>query len=60
MKGLIILDNLEKINAELIKMEIPQRERLIRLNNIARKQMNLLQNNKSLDNLKYIENKIIQ
>ena len=41
-------------------MEIPQRERLIRLNNIARKQMNLLQNNKSLDNLKYIENKIIQ
>ena len=57
---LVILNNLENINAELIKMEIPQRERLIRLNNIARKQMNLLQNNKSLDNLKYIENKIIQ
>ena len=57
---LVILNNLENINAELIKMEIPQRERLIRLNNIARKQMNLLQNNKSFDNLKYIENKIIQ
>ena len=57
---LVILNNLENINAELIKMEIPQRERLIRLNNIAKKQMNLLQNNKSLDNLKYIENKIIQ
>ena len=57
---LVILNNLENINAELIKMEIPQRERLIRLNNIARKQMNLLENNKSLDNLKYIENKIIQ
>ena len=57
---LVILNNLENINAELIKMEIPQRERLIRLNNIARKQMNLLQNNKSLDNLKYIENQIIQ
>lgn len=57
---LVILNNLENINAELIKMEIPQRERLIRLNNIARKQMNLLENNKSLDNLKHIENKIIQ
>ena len=57
---LVILNNLENINAELIKKEIPQRERLIKLNNIARKQMNLLQNNKSLDNLKYIENKIIQ
>ena len=57
---LVILNNLENINAELIKMEIPQRERLIRLNNIAKKQMNLLQNNKSLDNLKYIDNKIVQ
>ena len=57
---LVILNNLENINAELIKMELPQRERLIRLNNIARKQMNLLQNNKSLDNLKYIDNKIVQ
>ena len=54
---LVILNNLENINAELIKMEIPQRERLIRLNNIARKQMNLLQNNKSFNNLQYIENK---
>ena len=54
---LVILNNLENINAELIKMEIPQRERLIRLNNIARKQMNLLKINKSFNNLQYIENK---
>ena len=52
---LVILNNLENINAELIKMEIPQRERLIKLNNIAKKQMNLLKTNKSFDNLQYIE-----
>ncbi len=57
---LVILNNLENINAELIKMEIPQRERLIRLNNIARKQIKLLQDNRTLKNLQYIENKIIQ
>ena len=39
-------------------MEIPQNERLIRLNNIARKQMQLLKNNKSFGNLEYIENKV--
>ena len=40
------------------EMKIPQNERLIRLNNIARKQMELLKNNKSLNNLEYIENKV--
>lgn len=55
---LVILSNLENINAELIEMKIPQNERLIRLNNIARKQMELLKNNKSFNNLEYIENKV--
>ena len=55
---LVILNNLENINAELIEMEIPQNERLIRLNNIARKQMELLKNNKTFNNLEYIENKV--
>ena len=54
---LVILNNLENINAELIEMEIPQSERLVKLNNIAKKQMNLLKNNKSFDNLKYVDNK---
>lgn len=54
---LVILNNLENINAELIAMKIPQSERLIRLNNIAKKQMNLLKDNKFFNNLKYIENK---
>ena len=55
---LVILNNLENINAELIEMKISQKERLIRLNNIARKQMELLKNNKSFNNLEYIENKV--
>ena len=55
---LVILSNLENINAELIEMGIPQSERLIRLNDIAKKQMELLRKNKSLKNLEYIENKV--
>ncbi len=55
---LVILSNLENINAELIEMEIPQSERLVRLNDMAKKQMELLRKNKSLQNLEYIENKV--
>ena len=55
---LVILNNLENINAELIEMGIPQSERLVRLNDMAKKQMELLRKNKSLKNLEYIENKV--
>ena len=55
---LVILNNLENINAELIEMDIPQSERLMRLNNVARRQMELLKNNKSFNNLEYMENKV--
>ena len=55
---LVILNNLENINAVLIEMKMPQSERLVRLNNIARKQIELLKNNKSFNNLEYIENKV--
>ena len=54
---LVILSNLENINAELIEMGMSQSERLIRLNDMAKKQMELLRKNKSLKNLEYIENK---
>ena len=53
---LVILNNLENINAELIDMKISQEERLIKLNNIAKKQMELVKNNNSFINLQYIEN----
>ena len=52
---LVILNNLENINAELIKMKIPQNERLVRLNNIARKQMELLKNNKSFNKIVFLK-----
>ena len=55
---LVILSNLENINAELIEMGIPQSERLVRLNDMAKKQMELLRKNKSLKNLEYIKNKV--
>ena len=55
---LVILNNSENINAELIEMGIPQRERLIKLNKIAKRQMELLKDNKSFNNLEYIENKV--
>ena len=54
---LVILNNLENINAELIEIGIPQSERLVRLNDMAKKQMELLRKNKS-KNLEYIENKV--
>lgn len=54
---LVILNNLENINAELIKMKIPQSERLVKLNDIAKKQMSLLKGSKLLEKLEYIENK---
>ena len=55
---LIILSNLENINADLINNKLPQSERLSRLNSIARKQMELLQNNKSVKELADLENNI--
>jgi len=52
---LVILNNLENINAELINMNMSQQERLIKLNSIAIKQINILNSNKSFDDLRYIE-----
>ena len=49
---LVILSNLETINASLISDNVSQRERLIKLNNNARMQMEALKNNK---NIKYLE-----
>lgn len=49
---LVILNNLENINATLIQMNIPQSDRLIKLNELARKQLELLYNNKSIKELK--------
>ena len=55
---LVILSNLENINAELIKQNINQRDRLIKLNNIAINQIELLINNKSIKELNKLENEV--
>ena len=45
---LIILNNLENINAQLIKNGLPQSERLVQLNDAAKSQMKILINSKSM------------
>ena len=55
---LIVLNNLENLNAELIKMELPQIDRLIKLNSAAKKQMELLQANKNIKELQLLEEKV--
>lgn len=48
---LIILSNLENLNAEMIEQGIDQKKRLERLNIIARKQYNILQNSNTIKDI---------
>ena len=57
---LVILSNLENINAELISQGIPQSKRLERLNQIAKKQLESLQNTPSIKKIEEIDdNKLL-
>lgn len=55
---LVILSNLETINANLIADNILQEERLIKLNNSARMQMKTLKNNKSIKDLELLQKEV--
>ena len=55
---LVILSNLETINASLISDNISQRERLIKLNNNAIMQMEALKNNKNIKDLELLQQQI--
>ena len=55
---LVILNNLENINAQLIKDGFPQNERLIKLNKIAKEQIKLLKDNKNIKTLEDVEKNI--
>jgi len=53
---LVVLNNLEIINSEMIENNIPQKERLEKLNKIARKHLNLLiddSNIKQIETIKF-------
>ena len=55
---LVILNNLENINAQLIKDGLSQEERLIKLNKIAKEQIKILRNNKNIKTLEDVERNI--
>lgn len=55
---LVILNNLENTNAELIRMNIKQSDRLISLNESARLQMKSLKNNKNIKELELLQKQV--
>ena len=57
---LIVLSNLEVLNANMIEEEISQKERLERLNRIARKQINVLLDDNNIVGIKNHEKKLIE
>ena len=54
---LVILSNLENVNAELINQGMEQSKRLERLNEIAKKQLQTLQNSKSIEKIENLADK---
>ncbi len=55
---LVILNNLQNTNAELIEEKIPQSERLVKLNNSARRQMKVLKDNKNIRDLELLQKQV--
>ena len=60
LKHLLILCNLENTNAELINDNISQKERLIKLNNSAIRQMKVLENDKTIKELETLNKNLIE
>ncbi len=55
---LVILNNLQNTNAEMIEAKVPQKERLIRLNNSAKRQMCVLKDNKNIKELEVLQKQV--
>lgn len=55
---LVILNNLENSNAEFIKLGLNQSERLVKLNDSARNQMEILKNNEGIKELEMLQRQI--
>ena len=60
LKHLLILCNLESANAELINDNIPQSERLIKLNDSAIRQMRVLESDKTIKELEALNKNLIE
>ena len=52
---LVILSNLENINAELINQGLPQKSRLERLNEIAKKQLEILKDSSGIKKIEELD-----
>ena len=60
---LVVLSNLEVLNANMIDNNIPQKQRLEKLNNTARKELDVLIKDKNIIGIKELEkndNKLIE
>lgn len=55
---LVVLANLENLNAEMITSGIYQSERIVKLNNTAKKQLQLLKNNSSVRRLEKMDEQL--
>lgn len=55
---LVILNNLQNTNAQLIEENVSQKDRLIKLNNSARRQMAVLKDNKNIKELEILQRKV--
>ncbi len=52
------MNNLQNTNAELIEEKVPQSERLVKLNNSARRQMKVLKDNKNIKDLELLQKQV--
>ena len=55
---LVVLVNLENLNADMISEGISQSKRLEKLNHTARKQLELLKNNNNIKRIKSVDNRL--
>ena len=55
LQQLIVLSNMESLNAEFIRQELPQKERLLRLNISAKQMMKSLLDSTGIERLKQLE-----
>ena len=53
---LVILNNLQNTNSNMIEEKISQSERLVRLNSIAKRQMEILKDNRNIMELEDLQN----